>query len=380
MKITDIQTYDVNLGGGNHVFIKVLTDEHLHGIGEAYRVGPDAAVVDIVHYFKHWLVGEDPTRVEHLWRMMYNGSRFPGGSLLNAAISGIEIALWDVKAKAYGVPLYQLIGGRCRDRVRVYLGVGGNTPQECAASARRAVEELKFTAVKMGPQPPGSEKMPWGQVLRETRARVEAVRRAVGDDVDIGLDPHAQLFEPVRALEMAEVVKPYRPMFFEEPLRPENRQVMGDLRRKIGIPIATGEMLYTKYEFRDVIAAGAADILQPDLLVCGGLWEAKKIAALAEANYLTVAPHSPLGPISTAVCAHFAASTGNFLILEYRLDGSGPNRALVHEPLELVDGYLAIPDTPGLGIELNEAAFEGNPLRVWRRPLMVAPDGNIGYQ
>jgi galactonate dehydratase len=207
-----------------------------------------------------------------------------------------------------------------------------------------------------------------------------AVRQAVGDDVEIGLDPHARIFEPFRALEMADAVKPYRPLFFEEPLRPENIQAMGELRRKIGIPIATGEMLYTKYEFRDVIAFGAADILQPDLVLCGGLMEAKKIAAMAEADYLTIAPHNPLGGVSTAVCTHFAASTPNFLILEYRLDSEGPRSRLLRKAVQLMDGHLEIPEMPGLGIELNEDAFAGHGLQNRHRPFIIEPDGNIGYQ
>ena len=379
MKIIDVQTFGVNMGDGNHVFVKILTDEHLHGIGEAYRVGPDHAVEEAVHYFKDWILGQDPTRIEYIWRLLYNGSRFPGGSILNAAISGIEIACWDLKGKALGVPVYELIGGRCRDRVRVYLGVSGSTPREVADSAKRA-QDLGFTAVKMAPHPPDAEKLPWDQVLRGTAARLAAVRKAVGDDMDAGLDPHARIFEPVRALQMAQAVEPYRPMFFEEPLRPENIVAMGRLHRKIPVPIATGEMLYTKYEFRDVIAEEAADILQPDLLLCGGLMESKKIAAMAEAEYLTIAPHSPLGPVSTAVSTHFAASTPNFIILEYRDDSQGPMRNLILEPLKREGGYLELPQDPGLGIELNEKAFAGNPLKSWRRPLVVEPDGNIAYQ
>jgi len=380
MKIIDIQTFGVNAGGGNHVFVKVLTDEHLHGIGEAYRVGPDHALEPIIDYYKEWLIGEDPTRIEHLWRLMYNGSRFPGGSMINAAISGIETALWDVKGKAHGVPVYQLIGGRCRDKVRVYLGVGGDTPKQLADSARQAVERYGMTAVKFQPQPPESEKLRWSQVLRGTRARMEAVRQAVGEDIDIRLDPHAAIFEPGRAVELCDVVQSFRPMFVEEPIRPENIAAMAGVRRSINVPLATGEMLYTKYEFRDLIAAEAADILQPDLLLCGGLLEAKKIAAMAEAHYLTVAPHSPLGPVSTAVSTHFAASTGNFFILEYRIDSEGPDRQLVQEPFKMVDGYLQIPETPGLGIELNEKILTGRPLQTWRRRLPIEADGNIGYQ
>ena len=379
MKIIDILTFPVNLGG-NHLFVKVLTDEHLYGIGEAYRVGPDEAVDQIIHYFKDWLIGEDPTRIEHLWRIMYNGSRFPGGSMVNAAISGIEIALWDLKGKAYGVPVYQLLGGRCRDRIRVYRAAGGgNTPREIEESVRQAVQE-GFTAFKTSPQPGHYQQLPWGQVLRETRKRMETMRRAVGEDIDIALDPHAQIFEPIRAQELAEVVKPFRPMFYEEPLRPENIAAMGRLHRNIDIPLATGEMLVTKYEFRDLIAAEAADILQPDLLLCGGLLEGKKIAAMAEAEYLTVAPHNPMGPISTAVSAHFAISTPNFLILEYVPDSDGPSRELILKPFKYADGWLEVPDTPGLGIELNEKAFANKPLKKWRRELLHDRDVNIAFQ
>jgi galactonate dehydratase len=382
MKIIDILTYPVNLAG-NHVFVKVLTDEHLYGIGEAYRVGPDEAVDQVIHYFKEWLIGQDPTRIEHLYRILYNGSRFPGGSMINAAISGIEIALWDLKGKAYGVPVYQLLGGRCRDRIRVYTAAGGGaTPKEIEDGLHDVVDRRGFTAIKTSPQPYRFQKMPWGQVLRETRTRMELLRRIVGDDIDIALDPHAQIFEPIRAQELAEVVKPFRPLFYEEPLRPENISAMARLKRKIDIPLATGECLVTKYQFRDLIAANAADILQPDLLLCGGLLEGKKIAAMAEAEYLTVAPHNPLGPISTAVAAHFAVSTPNFLILEYAPDNEGPSRNLILKPFEYADGWLDVPDTPGLGIELNEKTLENHRGvdRKYRRELMFDADGNIAFQ
>jgi galactonate dehydratase len=379
MKIIDIQTYGVNLGSENHVFVKVISDEHISGIGEAYRVGPDLATIAVIDDYKRWLLGEDPFRIEHLWRVMHNGSRFPGGSIGYAALSGIEIALWDLKGRAMGRPVYELLGGRCRDRIRVYRGIGGGTPDALAAEARRAVAE-GFTAVKMLPQPPDSAKMPWGEVLRGISARMEAVRLAVGDAVDVALDPHARIFEPYKARELTEAVRPYRPLFVEEPIRPENIPALAALRHEVGVPIATGEELYTKYAFRDIVAAGAADIVQPDLLICGGLLEAKKIAALAEAHYVTVAPHSPLGPVSTAVGVQFAASTPNFLILEYQPDQSGPSRDLVRKPLAFENGYIRIPDQPGLGVELNEAAFAGKPLKPWRRPLVIETDGNIGYE
>jgi galactonate dehydratase len=372
MKIRDIETFVMNIGAQNRVLLRVLTDDHRHGTGEAYCVGPDEATVKAIHYFKDWLVGQDPTRIEYLWRLLYNGSRFPGGSVINAAISGIEQALWDLKGKALGVPVYQLIGGRCRDKVRVYVGVSS------VDDAKRAVDR-GFTAVKTAPQPPGSDVLPWGKVLREASRKMEALRKALGDEIDIALDPHAKIFEPARALQLAEVVRPYQPMFFEEPLRPENVQAMARLRQKTVVPIATGEELYTKYQFHDVMVAGAADILQPDLCIVGGLLEAKKIAAEAEANYLTVAPHNPLGPVATAVCVHFAASTPNFIILEYRDPSGGPLRDMVQEPMRLKEGYLEIPEGPGLGIELNLKAIHTNPPKPWRRAPVFEVDGNVGY-
>lgn len=374
MKITDIVTLPVNLGSGNHLFVRILTDAGIHGIGEAYRVGPNDATERAIHDFGRWIVGEDPRAIEHLWRLMYNGTRFPGGSVINAAISAIEIACWDVKAKALGIGVCDLLGGPCRNRVRVYCSVGD------ADGAKRATQEQGFTAIKMIPTPHDAESIPWNRVLRAATEKMDAVRRAVGDDIDIALDPHARIFEPVRALQLAEAVGPYNPFFFEEPLRPENIEALADLHRKISIPIATGEMLYTKYQFRDLLAAGAADIVQPDLLICGGLLEARKIAAMAEAHYVTVAPHNPLGPVSTAVSAHFAAATPNFSILEYVPDAAGPMRDLVVEPLAYADGYVTLPEAPGLGIELNDKAFHGHPPAPWRRPMMIAPDGNVMFQ
>ena len=374
MKITDIITLPVNLGDGNHLFVKVLTDADVHGIGEAYRVGPDDATERTIHDFKRWLIGHDPRQIEHLWRIMYNGARFPGGSVVNAAISAIEIACWDVKARALGVGVYELLGGRCRDKIRVYRSVSD------ADDAKRATQEQGFTAIKMYPMPAAAETMPWNRVLRAAAEKMQAVRHAVGDDIDIALDPHAQSFEPIRAQQLAEAVRPFNPFFFEEPLRPENITAMGELHQKINVPLATGEMLYTKYQFRDLLAASAADIIQPDILICGGLLEAKKIAAMAEAHYVTVAPHSPLGPVSTAIAAHFAAATPNFIILEYRPDHEGPMRDLVNQPLDYGEGYIRLPDAPGFGIELNEKALAGHPIQPCRRPLICDPDANILYQ
>lgn len=380
MKITKIDTYLVNLGHRNIPYVKVHTDEDIYGVGEAYSCGPDKATVEVIHDFEEWLLGRDPRDIEGLWQLMYAGSRFPGGSVVNAAISGIEHALWDIAGKAANLPVYRLLGGKCRERVRVYQSPRGNSPQELADNAVRLIEKYGYTAIKMSPLPGNWHTLPWNQALRETEARVAAVRDAVGPDIDIGLDPHARLFEVSRAMELCQVVAPYRPMFVEEPLRPENYEALAKLSRSVEVPLATGEMLYTRYEFRDLIATQAVNIIQPDICLMGGIWEMKKVAAMAEASYMTVAPHNPCGPVATAVNVHFAASTANFLILEYHADDESPRRDLVDEPIKLVDGYLELPDKPGLGIDLNMDTVERYPFRSWHRPFPIRPDGSLSYQ
>jgi galactonate dehydratase len=379
MKITRIETFLVHPDHRNLVFVKVHTDEGLYGIGEAYSCGPDRATEAAIHDFEEWLIGRDPLDIEGIWQLMYIGSRFPGGLIVNAAISGIDHALWDIKGKVLGVPVWQLLGGRVRDRVRVYQNPGGRTPEEIGERALALRERYGYTAFKINPHPPSSEAMPWNRVVREAAARLEGIRKAVGDDIDIGVDPHAKIFEPVRALEMAEALKPYKPFFFEEPLRPENIDALAEFKKQCPIPVATGEMLYTKYEFRELLARGAADIIQPDVCVTGGLSELKKIAAMAEAHYVTVAPHNPMGPVATAVNVHFAIATHNFLVLEYIPDDQPPRRDLVKEPLVVKDGYIEAPMQPGLGIELNEEAFGKYPFRSWHRGFPWRPDGSIGF-
>lgn len=379
MRIRDIQTFLSSTGNRNLVFVKILTDEGLHGIGEAYSVGPDLATKAAIDYFKEWLVGEDPTNVEYLWAKMYNFSRFPGGSVINSAISGIEHALWDISAKAAGVPVYKMLGGKTRDKVRVYQNPGGRTPEETAERALAIVEKYGYTALKIGPHPEEEAKMPYSQVLRFAEAKMRAVRETVGEDIDIGVDAHAKIFEPFRAMQMAEVLKPYRPFFFEEPIRPENIEAMAKVAAKIDIPLATGEDLYTKYEFRDLLVAQAADIIQPDICVAGGLLELKKIAAMAEAFYVTVAPHNPMGPLATVINVHLAACIPNFLILEYNPDDEPPRSDFLQEPLRVEKGYIPVPNRPGWGVELNEEGLAKHPYRTWHRKFSYREDGSIAF-
>ena len=377
MEITRLETLAAPAGGYRDFLVcRVHTDEGIVGIGEPYPVGPHEAVAAAIRDFESWIVGRDPRDITGIWHHLYAHSRFPGGSVVNAAISGIEHALWDISGKAAGVPVYRLLGGKCRDRIRVYQGIGGDTPAACAEQARALLERYEYTALKMAPMPPQSAELPWGAVLRGAAARLAAVREAVGPDVDIGLDPHAQLFEPARALELADAVAPYRPFFFEVPIRPENVDALAKLSQKIRIPIATGENLYPTFGFREVLEKQAADIVQPDVCICGGLLEMKKIAALAEAHYVSVAPHNPCGPLATAVNVHFAAGTHNFLILEYAADDRSPRRDVLREPIRLRHGYLDLPTAPGLGVELNEEFVRADrPMRNWHRAFAVRPDG-----
>jgi galactonate dehydratase len=379
VKISRIETFLARSSSAPTVIVKVETDDGLHGVGEAYSAGPNRAVAEVIRDFAGWLVGRDPREVERLWQLMYNGSRFPPGVVTGAAISGIEHALWDIKGKALGAPVWELLGGRCRDRIRVYQAPHGDTAEELAASARDLVDRYGFTAVKIGPFPPDFHALSWSETLAQVRRRIEAVRLALGDDVDVAVDVHAMLFEPVRALEVAELLKPYRLLFLEEPFRPENLDALATFKRQVTVPVATGENLYTKHQFRSLLVREAADFVQPDVCATGGLLEMKKIAAMAESFYVSVVPHNPMGPVATAVNASFAACTPNFAILEYRADDESPRRDIVREPMRLREGYLEVPTGPGLGIEIDEDYLAKNRSEGWRRRVPVRPDGSIAY-
>jgi galactonate dehydratase len=379
MRITSVACSFINDGSRNWPIVQVGTDAGVTGIGEAYPVGPDKAVAETVRYFEEWLLGFDPFDGERIWHELYAGSRFPTGSIITSAISGIDQALWDIKGKALDVPVYQLLGGKVRDRIRVYQSARGGTPEALGQHAKRLIETYGFTALKISPVAEGRDAEPWARHLDDAEARMAAVRDAVGDEIDIGVDPHAKIFEPACALEMAERIRAYRPMFFEEPVRPEQFEPLAKVARKSPIPIATGECLYTKFEFQQLLATGAADIIQPDVCVTGGLTEMKKIAAMAEAHYVSVAPHNPLGPLATAVNVQFAAVAPNFLILEYHVDDSGVRAEVLDDPIRLQDGYACIPDRPGLGVALTEGILEKYPYVAWRRGRPTKADGMLAY-
>ncbi|MDA0838723.1 MAG: galactonate dehydratase [Planctomycetota bacterium] len=380
MKITSIESILAPRGSRNLVFVKVHTDEGITGIGEAYSCGPELATVEVIRDFESWLIGDDPHNIEHIWQKLYNYTRFPFGPVNMAAISGIEHCLWDIKGKALGVPAWQLLGGKCRDKVRVYQSCGGNTPEQCAESALGLIEKYGYTCLKMGPYSGTTRVDVTGEWLRDAEQRMAAVRNAVGDDIDIGVDIHARLREPIRAIQTADVLKPYRPFFIEEPIRPDNIGAMAEVKQKMMVPLATGECLTTKFQFLDLLQQKAADIIQPDICLVGGMLECKKIAAIAEACCVSVAPHNPLGPVATAVSVHFAVSTPNFLVLEYIPDDSPDRRNLVDEPLIVENGFIPVPQKPGWGIELNDEYLQKEKgYRPWHRSFVTNEDGSVGF-
>ena len=379
MKITALKTFLPTFGSRSRGLIKVETDEGIYGWGEAYSVGPDLSVKPIVDYLEPWFVGEDPRRIEYLMMKTHQQFRFPPGGVGLAAVSGIEHALWDVSGKAAGLPVYMLLGGHVRDRVRVYTGAGGKTGKEAAESAQKANEQWGYTAFKTSPYRLNPETTRWGRLCAAAAEYLEEVRVHAPGDFEFAFDPHAKIFEPIRALQLANALAPYDPFFFEEPLRPEHIPAWTRLRQQMQVPLATGECLYTRFEFTDLIDAQAVDIIQPDVCVCGGLLEMRKIAAIAEAHYVTVAPHNPMSPVATAVNVHFAAATHNFKILEYINPLGSDWESWVDDPYLPKDGYLELRDRPGLGIDVNEEAITGHEYAYWQRTAPVRSDGSTGY-
>ncbi len=379
MKITAIKTFMARWGSRPRGLIKVETDEGLYGWGEAYSIGPDLSVEPIADYIFEMIKGEDPRRIEYLMLKLTQQFRFPPGGTGLAVISAIDHALWDISGKAANLPVYMLLGGGVRDRVRVYHGIGGRDGKETAEQAHKLNEAWGFTAFKISPYRLDPDAARWGRICSEAARYFEDIRKHTPEEWEFAFDPHAKIFEPIRALQLANALAPYDPYFYEEPLRPEHLPAWTRLRAQMQVPLATGESLYNRFEFLELVAAQGADIIQPDVCVCGGLLEMRKIAAIAEAHYVDVAPHNPMSPLATAVNVQFAAATPNFLVLEYILPGGLEWKDWVDEPYLPKNGYLELRNRPGLGVEINEKAITGNEYIHWQRTTPIRPDGSTGY-
>jgi galactonate dehydratase len=383
MKITDVRAKRVSY----FTFVKVETDEGLSGAAEMHGgsggSGMPRMTMAAVEYFAEYLIGKDPLQIERHWQHMFRRCLFRGGSDTMAAIGAIDIALWDIKGKAAGLPVYSLLGGPTREKVRLYTHLRGDSPQELADHARACVEE-GYTAVRLYPfgdsgngRNQGLETMTLGGMIRSAVARVSAVREAVGPDVDVMIDAVNRLTPP-EAIAVGRALGPCGLYFFEDPIEPENMEIWGQVAASIPMPIATGERIYTIYQFKDLLNQRGAAYVRPDISLVGGISACKKIAAIAEAHYVGVVPHNPSTSLFSAPCVQVAAAINNLPVLEYTGDEHVPPKSdMVKEPLKREGGYLLVPTAAGLGVELNEEAFKHYPPEPYRRSAMIAPDGSL---
>lgn len=384
MKITRVSSTVVNANMRNWVFVKVETDQDgLYGWGEATLEWKTAGVVGSVEDIGRLLVGEDPRRIEHLFQIMTRQYFWRAGIEGMTAISGIEQALWDIKGKWLDVPVYELLGGRVRDRVRVYNHLGGGqmnvmyeseTPEQFAENAL-SIKEDGYTAIKFMAVPRTEPVEGTGSVRLAARY-VEAIRDAVGPEMDLMVDLHARTW-PAMAIQYCHALEPYGLYFFEEPCSTDDIDATEEVTRKARIPIATGERLVGLRQFRDLIARRACHIIQPDLSHCGGLWEARKIASMAEAHSIAVAPHNPNGPVATAAAVHFALATPNWVIQEAITNDVPWRNDVVINPVVVENGYVAVPEQPGLGIDINEKEAAKHPFKPEAMQRYFHPDGAV---
>lgn len=358
MKITAIRNLFMRVDRQNWHFVEVRTDEGLTGIGEASLEGREKTVAAAVDELARLMIGEPPDPIEHHWQRLHRHGFWRGGVVLTSAISGIEQALWDIKGKKLGVPVYELLGGPTRQRVRAYTHLHGATPEEAAANAVALVEQ-GFTGLKLGPGRVSPDRDARA-LIRDFARKLERVRQAIGPDIALMVDNHGQ-FTPDQAIALMRAIAPYDLLFYEEPVPPDDITPLERVaQERDGMPLATGERLFTKWGYRDLLERQLVDIVQPDICHAGGILELRKIAALAETYYVKVAPHNPNGPVATAASVHLAASIPNFLILEVAL--SQPYRDQAQAVgLTIKDGWIELPTRPGLGVELDYDVIAAHP-------------------
>lgn len=361
MKVTDVKTFVVDCFRTNFVFVKVYTDEGINGCGEATLEYKEKALLGAVEHIKDYLVGQNPLDIERHWHTIYRDAYWRGGAVLMSALSAVEMALWDILGKRLQVPVYQLLGGKVRGKVRVYVNgwfAGAKTPQEFGEKAKIAVQR-GITAMKWDPFGKAYLEIS-NKKLSTAMACVGAVREAVGDEVDLLIEGHGRFNIPT-GIKIAKELEQFKPMLFEEPVPPDNLDALKAVKEKSPVAVSAGERLYTRWDYKRMFDLMAADYIQPDVSHAGGILELKKIAAEAECRYIPFAPHNPSGPVANAATLQLAACCPNFSILEIMYSDVTYRKDITNEELDYQDGYISIPDKPGLGIEINEEACLQHP-------------------
>jgi len=360
---------------GANLVVRITTDAGLSGLGQSGAWGfPDAAA-KVVEQYAEYLVGQDPFRIEHIGQSLYRLRPFRG-NIVSGAISAIDIALWDIKGKHFGVPVWELLGGKVRDRVRLHLLIGGSTPDEIAASAKEAAEQ-GFSAVKFDPFPLGYQDLTLARVIEGVRDTARAARQAVGLDVDLIFELHRKL-RATDAVAVGEALAEFRPLFLEDPIQIDSIPLQAELARRFTSPLANGERLDTIWEFRDLLAAGGPQHVRPDVGQAGGLTGCRKIAVLAEAHHAALVTHNYLGPLLTAASVHLDVAIPNFLTQEYQLQDESPRPAdaIFRTTIKRDGGYILAPEAPGIGVELDEALLAQAPARHLPPTLPLRKDGS----
>ncbi len=364
------------------LFLKLVTDEGIEGWGEPVIEGRVDTVATAVKEFWLELKGKDPMKIEDHWQYMYRSGFYRGGPEIMSAIAGIDQALWDIKGKYYNAPIYDLLGGACRDKIRVYRWIGGDRPDDVAKSAMEAVEQ-GYTAIKMN----GTEECHYidnFSKIEHTCDRVQAIRDAVGNKLDIAVDFHGRVHKSMAKV-LAKELDAFHLMFIEEPVLPQNNEALREVARNITTPIATGERMFSRWEFKNLLQDGYVDIIQPDLSHAGGITECKKIAAMAEAYDVAVAPHCPLGPIALGACLALDSCTPNVFIQEqslgihYNVGGELMDYLKDTSIYVYKDSYIDLNPNPGLGIEINEEKVKKSAENcdTWKNPIWRNDDGTI---
>lgn len=379
MRITKFTLYKVQ---PRWLFLKIDTDQGLSGWGEPIVEGRADAVRAAVEEFEKYLIGKDPMRIEDHWQVMYRSGFYRGGPETMSAISGIDQALWDIKGKAYNAPVYELLGGACRDKLRVYRWIGGDRPSDIQAAALEARSQ-GYSAVKMN----ATEELHYIDSFKKVEAvcqRVAAIRDALGYDLDVAVDFHGRVHKSMAKV-LAKELDSFHLMFIEEPVLPQNNEALREIARYTSTPISTGERMFSRWDFKNLLQDGYVDIIQPDLSHAGGISECKKIAAMAEAYDVAVAPHCPLGPVALSACVQLDICTPNVFIQEQSLgihyNKGGDLLDYIKDPsiFQYKDGYIELLQGPGLGVEVNEEALiEASKVEHdWKNPVWRNEDGTV---